>query len=119
MCLDKILKTKPKPTGIGYKAFWVEPEGLYGEFARGEKPRPVEKWLKAENYSPTAKEKRTMADTEYVPGWHIFQTDVGMSSWMAGQIGWIIKKVKYKGAFLAGSWNNHEQVVAKEIYILP
>jgi len=121
MCMDRILKEKPKPGGVGYKAFSLRGDKkLYGEFAGLDKPRPRGRWLKATNYPPLGKERARMATLSYPPGWHIFKTKAGIRYWMGTpDDSWTIRKVKYQGAFIAGSYYGYPQVVAAEIKILP
>ena len=135
MCIDRISKTKPRPTGIGYKAFRVKPgsDKLYGEFARKRKPRLVGEWLNAADYMPFKTETRKMMSQQYSTGWYIFKTLKGIEQWMFDDLrSHEIKKVEYRGAHTEGYWENwydrsnsvlakrhYKQIVATEIKILP
>ena len=129
MCMETVSRVRPKPEGIGYKAFDVRNGELYGELARGDKVRPVKEWLKARNYSVSKLSRRWLGQIrgKYPTGWHIYKSRRGIenwmqgenSHWMQGEYSYMIKKVRYRRAHTKGTTNGYGVVVAKEIYIIP
>jgi hypothetical protein len=116
MCLDTIIRTKPKPTGMGYKVFKRRRNGvLYGEYSKG--TRPKGRWLKAKDY----RAKNTASMTRrYPPAFHVFKTRKGAERWVRSCQ--VIFSVQYRGAYIQGyqAWEAARSmvVVAKEIFIL-
>jgi hypothetical protein len=102
MCVTQYVRTKKK-TGVGYKVFNVNGKQLISEFWGG--ARPVRKWLKAAG-----------GYHRYGAGWHIFTSIQSARAWADGAAH-LVRKVKYRGAFLVGKQSNFRVVVAKEIYI--
>jgi len=121
MCMETVSRVRPKPEGIGYKAFDVRNGELYGELARGDKVRPVKEWLKARNYSVSKLSRYWLSRIKgkYPTGWHIYKSRRGIENWMQGENSYMIKKVRYRRAHTKGTTNGYGVVVAKEIYIIP
>jgi hypothetical protein len=69
-------------------------------------PRLIRRWLKA-----------TGGFHAYGAGWHIFATVKGAEAWGVGH-GQVVRKVKYRKAFLTGNQAVGNVIIAKEIFIL-
>jgi hypothetical protein len=106
MCAHDVKPIK-KTTGVGYKVFDVREGKLFSEMMQCGVFRPVRKWLKASGPGPEL----------YGAGWHIFTTARGAQGWGC-DINQVIRKVKYRRAFLTGKQTCGNVIIAKEILIL-
>jgi hypothetical protein len=125
MCIEVDKDTKYPEKGVGFKVFRHglinDKRRLFGEFCNTTKPRPIGKWLKAEDYSPTVVEGAdplwTPIKGEYEPGWHIFTTHKDACDW--GCCDQQVHTVKYRGLIVSGAMSGGKKViVAREIWIL-
>ena len=113
MCLDKISATSPAPEGIGYKVFTKHGRFLGGEYTQGS--RKTKTWLIAETPA-------WWPSSRYPCGFHLFPTPGVARLWGNGEVGAIVRKVKYRKAHTQGlqGWRTKiDVIVAQEIYIYP
>ena len=129
MCLNVVSKKKPRETGFGWKVFGMLNGGLYGDCFTIAKVRPIDKWLKEEDYRD-APQKQTIGTGEYgvryPAGFHIFKRKKDAKEWDFPRCTQIYK-VEYRKAHAQGEQRIEligppiylDCIVAKEIKILP
>lgn len=113
MCL---FNTKPisKKKGKGYKVFGRNSAGyLLGDYSRTF--RPINQWLHEKDYRPLS--IGLMGSLTYRPGFHIFIRKKDAIYWASFFTYSVVRKVKYRNAFVGGEFSGKECVVATEIKI--
>ena len=122
MCLDRVKKHAPKPTGKGWKVFVVNNGALEPMYCyHCGKPYPLGQWIHRDAYDPFPLIDHSQ--DRYLPGFYIFKwkhtakyyathTDFDRGSLE-------FRRVHYRGAYVKG----HQMrgytptVIAEEIYI--
>jgi len=116
MCLDVIRNFKP--CEIGYKAVYK----IDGEFyppLGSIKPLPLGIWLKEKDYRLSVYGNLQFiggGEVQYPFGWHIFHTKKAAKGWYPG--GFLVLRVRVRGAHTVGLQDGQKITVAKEIKIL-
>ena len=121
MCLDTLENFKVKlngdGVGIGYKVFLLEDGKLYGEFARTEKVRRIEVWLKEQNFRHPKGTCLRYINNRYKHGWHIFLRKQSAYDWGVEEP-YVIRRIKFKDIVAKGrNVDENRVIVAKEIFI--
>ena len=121
MCLKKLedfnVRLNKDGVGTGYKVFRRFEGKLFGEYARTDKERRPDIWLKEENFRPRRSDDGLdRIGRMYKRGWHIFLTRKAAKNWRSE--GQHIRKIKFKGIVTTGRGTYKSRiVVAKEIFI--
>lgn len=120
MCLNTITETGLNKSGYGWKVFMVRNGKLYGDIFFTNKPKRLNRWLKA------IRVRIKVFLNEYPSGFHIFIEKNTALSWQRGTVGDnnVIRRVKYRKAHTTGTQSGScflggNTIVADEILICP
>lgn len=124
MCLDTITKTGLNKSGYGWKVFMVRNGKLYGDNYFTEKPKRLNRWLKARRVK--IETYQHFSYSEYFSGFHIFIERNDAELWQYGMRGdnSVTKRVKYRKAHTIGMQSGSYlldggTIVADEMLICP
>ena len=119
MCIV-VTNENPESTGVGYKLFEHRGRFLAGSNNIDDrKTRPTKKWLEERDY------RFGTSYLKYACGWHIFKNlEDAIEKQTNFNDRWgvqVIRKVRYRGAFVSGPQDDTGAyvVVANEILIIP
>jgi hypothetical protein len=86
MCLDR-LNSNIDPCESGYKVFFLQDGGLYGDWMSTHMKRPTDEWLNEKDFRPEVDKAMISTNQEgglYKAGWHVFHNRRDAVSWACG-----------------------------------